>query len=95
MLQAPVITPSPIACTTQPWQTRAVGSVHKSSMFAAINDEKAGAPALAPTGETLEAAEARVAASYEAALQLLQAQETDAAEVPPAVAPPAVSGLPR
>lgn len=52
-----------------------------ASMFAAINEGKAEASAFAPSGETVEAAEARIAASYEAALRLLQERHNDAAQV--------------
>lgn len=52
-----------------------------ASMFAAINEGKAEESAFAPSGESVEAAEARIAASYEAALRLLQARQNDAAQV--------------
>ena len=50
-------------------------------MFAAINEGKAEESAFAPSGESVEAAEARIAASYEAALRLLQTRQNDAAQV--------------
>ena len=52
------------------------------NMFAAINEVEPEVAHLGLTGETVEAAESRVAASYEKALLLLQRQETDAAQVP-------------
>ncbi len=52
-----------------------------ASMFAAINEGEAEQGAFAPSGESVEAAEARIAASYEAALRLLQARQNDAAQV--------------
>ncbi|KAK9841857.1 hypothetical protein WJX81_007591 [Elliptochloris bilobata] len=70
-------------------------------MFAAINEGGADSVQLAPTGETIEAAEARIAASYENALQLLQAQDTGAAKAAldallkePLLATPAKGGWP-
>ena len=53
-----------------------------ASMFAAINEVEPEAAQLGLTGETVEAAESRVAASYEKALLLLQQQDADAAQVP-------------
>ena len=66
-------------CTVKVRNTPAPSGV---SMFAAINEAEPEAAQLGLTGETVEAAESRVAASYEQALLLLQRQETDAAQVP-------------